>query len=38
MAPGKPMQNEIVASFNGSFYDAYHNETLFLIRVLRSPH
>ena len=28
-APGKPMQNALVESFNGSFRDALLNETLF---------
>jgi len=29
IAPGKPMQNGFVESFNGSFHDECFNETLF---------
>ena len=29
IAPGKPMQNGFIESFNGSFRDEYLNETLF---------
>lgn len=29
IAPGKPMQNAFVESFNGSFRDELLNETLF---------
>ena len=29
IAPGKPMQNAFVESFNGSFRDEFLNETLF---------
>ena len=29
MAPGKPMQNGFIESFNGSFRDGCLNETLF---------
>ncbi len=41
IAPGKPMQNAFVKSFNGSFRDKLLNETLFHHwprRGGRSPH